>query len=200
MEQDFETAVAISSLQGRDMLLQITKRTGFEMDDVLDAPTKKLNSVWGRISSWVSKPAPLSEPALGAGEQHVLLNLSHWLLCLCFACFGHLLEVSPWALYALHALQMVCLTSRWCGQYLFLSDTCDEWYWNIWNVHKHSFQPKSAVWKFNGCSASGQCQVRLLPQNLVLTVSSASRPPAIGQSKTDCDKSLVFGLHHLNDV
>ena len=66
--KDFETAVAIGSLQGKDMLLQITKKPGAEMDDVLDAPDDTPTSVWGRISSWVSKPMPLSEPALGAGE------------------------------------------------------------------------------------------------------------------------------------
>ena len=64
----FETAVAIGSLQGKDMLLHITKKAGSEMDDVLDAPDDHPTSVWGRISSWVSKPTPLSEPSLGAGE------------------------------------------------------------------------------------------------------------------------------------
>lgn len=66
--KDFETAVAIGSLQGKDMLLQITKKAGTEMEDVLDAPDDTPTSVRGRISSWVSKPTPLSEPALGAGE------------------------------------------------------------------------------------------------------------------------------------
>ena len=67
--RDHETAVAIGSLQGKDMVLQITKRPGFEQDDVLDAPVEKYNSVWDIMSSWVSKPKPLSEPALGAGES-----------------------------------------------------------------------------------------------------------------------------------
>ena len=66
--KEFETAVAIGSLQGKDMLLEVTKKAGSEMDDVLEAPGDTPTSVWGRISSWVSKPTPLSEPALGAGE------------------------------------------------------------------------------------------------------------------------------------
>lgn len=65
---DYETAVAIGSLQGKDMLLQITKRSGFEVEDVLDTPDDKSHSMWGRFSSWMSKPNPLSQPALGAGE------------------------------------------------------------------------------------------------------------------------------------
>lgn len=60
--------MAIGSLQGKDMLLQITKKAGSEMEDVLDAPGDEPTSVWDRLSSWVSKPSPLSEPAVGAGE------------------------------------------------------------------------------------------------------------------------------------
>lgn len=67
-EYEYETAVAISSLQGKDMLLQITKRSGFEMEDVLDTPDDKSHTLWDRLGSWMSKPNPLSEPALGAGE------------------------------------------------------------------------------------------------------------------------------------
>ncbi|KAL3134029.1 hypothetical protein ABBQ32_008463 [Trebouxia sp. C0010 RCD-2024] len=70
-EYEFETAVAVSSLQGKDMLLQITKRSGFEMEDVLDAADDKSHTLWDRLGSWMSKPNPLSEPALGAGLQHV---------------------------------------------------------------------------------------------------------------------------------
>lgn len=72
--KDYETAVAIGSLQGKDMLLQITKKAGSEMDDVLDAPDDRRNTMWGRFSSWVSKPTPLSETALGTGEQLMLTS------------------------------------------------------------------------------------------------------------------------------
>ncbi|KAL0021594.1 hypothetical protein WJX79_001497 [Trebouxia sp. C0005] len=70
LDKDYQTAVAIGSLQGKDMLLRITKRPGFELDDVLDSGSdEKRESLWGRLTSWASKPNPLSEPALGAGLQ-----------------------------------------------------------------------------------------------------------------------------------
>jgi hypothetical protein len=77
LNKDYQTAVAIGSLQGKDMLLRITKRPGFELDDVLDSPNdEKSESLWGRLTSWASKPNPLSEPALGAGNllQHCPLS------------------------------------------------------------------------------------------------------------------------------
>ncbi len=73
LNKDYQTAVAIGSLQGKDMLLRITKRPGFELDDVLDSGNdEKSESLWGRLTSWAHKPNPLSEPALGAGDplQH----------------------------------------------------------------------------------------------------------------------------------
>ncbi|DBA75355.1 TPA: hypothetical protein ACH3X1_010624 [Trebouxia sp. C0004] len=70
LNKDYQTAVAIGSLQGKDMLLRITKRPGFELDDVLDsANDEKSESLWGRLTSWASKPNPLSESALGTGVQ-----------------------------------------------------------------------------------------------------------------------------------
>ena len=77
LNKDYQTAVAIGSLQGKDMLLRITKRPGFELDDVLESGSdEKSESLWGRLTSWASKPNPLSEPALGAGEplQHCPFN------------------------------------------------------------------------------------------------------------------------------
>ena len=74
-EHEFETAVAISSLQGKDMLLHITKRSGFEMEDVLDALDDSSHTMWGRLSSWMSKPNPLSEPGSGAGESPTYRDL-----------------------------------------------------------------------------------------------------------------------------
>ena len=69
LNKDYQTAVAIGSLQGKDMLLRITKRPGFELDDVLESgDDEKSESLWGRLTSWASKPNPLTEPALGAGE------------------------------------------------------------------------------------------------------------------------------------
>ena len=64
---DYQTAVAIGSLQGKDMLLRITKRPGHEMDDVLDSPSERGESLWGRLTSWATKPNPLAVPALGTG-------------------------------------------------------------------------------------------------------------------------------------
>ena len=72
--KDYQTAVAIGSLQGKDMLLRITKRPGHELDDVLDSPTEKSDSLWGRLTSWASTPKPLSEPTLGAGKPLLLLR------------------------------------------------------------------------------------------------------------------------------
>ncbi len=77
LNKDHQTAVAIGSLQGKDMLLRITKRPGFELDDVLESGNdEKSESLWGRLTSWASKPNPLSEPALGAGDplQHCPLT------------------------------------------------------------------------------------------------------------------------------
>ena len=52
------------------MQLRVTKRAGFELDDVLESPSEKSGaSLWGRLTSWAAKPNPLSEPALGAGDQ-----------------------------------------------------------------------------------------------------------------------------------
>lgn len=66
--KDYQTAVAIGSLQGKDMLLRITKRPGHEMEDVLDPLAERGPSLWGRLTSWASKPSPLSESALGTGQ------------------------------------------------------------------------------------------------------------------------------------
>ena len=69
------TAVAISSLQGKDMLLRITKRKGYELDDVLEEPSAQDSSLWGRLTSWAIKPNPLAEPSLGTGNPlHLLVN------------------------------------------------------------------------------------------------------------------------------
>ena len=83
LNKDYQTAVAIGSLQGKDMLLRITKRPGFELDDVLESgKDERSESLWGRLTSWASTPNPLSEPALGAGDplQHCPLpSYSHLL-------------------------------------------------------------------------------------------------------------------------
>ena len=59
--------MAISSLQGKDMLLRVTKRKGYEMDDVLEEPAAQDGSLWGRLTSWATKPNPLAQPNLGTG-------------------------------------------------------------------------------------------------------------------------------------
>ena len=71
--------MAIGSLQGKDMLLHITKRPGFEQSDVLDVAVEKISSVWGMVTSWVSKPKPLSAPALGTGKGPLIALHASWL-------------------------------------------------------------------------------------------------------------------------
>lgn len=99
LNKDYQTAVAIGSLQGKDMLLRITKRPGFELDDVLESGNdEKSESLWGRLTSWASKPNPLSEPALGAGTPLAALPLVYLLTLSflhCGVCPAYVVIVKP---------------------------------------------------------------------------------------------------------
>ena len=88
------------------MQLRITKRAGYEMDDVLDAsPERGGNSLWGRLTSWASKPTPLSEPALGAGNPCHLDY--HFYSCHLLFLGAELAAIRPSAVKAIY--QIVCL-------------------------------------------------------------------------------------------
>ena len=105
LNQDYQTAVAIGSLQGKDMLLRITKRPGFELDDVLESDNdEKSESLWGRLTSWASKSNPLSEPALGAGEplHHCpLTSITFLFLCPHFIASGYVQAI--WCVFVITA-------------------------------------------------------------------------------------------------
>lgn len=70
IQEASQAAVAISSLQGEDLLLRITKRKGHELDDVLEEPSAlgQEGSLWGRLTSWATKPTPQSQPNLDTGS------------------------------------------------------------------------------------------------------------------------------------
>lgn len=102
-----QTAVAISSLQGEDMLLRITKRKGYEMDDVLEEPAAQDASLWGRFTSW-AKPSALAEPHLGTGNNFGCAVLQVSTACLALLCMPCL------ALPALPALLCLACDTATC--------------------------------------------------------------------------------------
>ena len=56
------------------MLLRITKRKGCEMDDVLEEPAAQDGGLWGRLTSWGTKPNSLADPSLGTGNPSNLFS------------------------------------------------------------------------------------------------------------------------------
>lgn len=61
------------------MLLRITKRKGYEVDDVLEEPAAQDGGLWGRLTSWATKPNPLADPSLGTGNPFWIHRLSRLL-------------------------------------------------------------------------------------------------------------------------